>query len=92
MDASDLSGVYTYRSFRDLDDPNTDVGKLLFGQGELTLFVQRDGAVSGTLAFPADVFADNKDFMDLAGSVTSWSPVAITFTGKGRDKTEIADF
>ena len=92
MEASDLSGVYTYRSFRDIDDPNTDVGSLLFGQGELTLFVQRDGVVTGTLAFPADAFANSKDFMDLAGSVSSWSPVTITFTGTGRDKTGIADF
>jgi hypothetical protein len=92
MDITDLTGVYTYRSFRDNDDPAADVGRLLFGQGELTLFVRRDGAVSGTLAFPADAFADSKDFMDLAGSITSWSPVTIALTGKGRDRTGIADF
>jgi hypothetical protein len=92
MDALDLTGVYTYRSFRNDDDPAKDVGDLLFGQGELTLFVSRDGTINGTLAFPADAFAEEKDFMDLGGAITSWSPIALKFTGKGRDKTAIADF
>lgn len=89
MDATDLSGVYTYRSFRDVDDPSKDVSTLLFGQGELTLLIRRDGAVTGTLAFPADAFADAKDFMDITGSITSWTPLAMKLTGKGRASTEI---
>ncbi len=92
MAAADLSGVYTYRSFRDIDDPSAGVESLLFGQGELTLFVRGDGTLSGTLAFPADANAAHKVFMDLTGSVSNWSPLTIAFSGKGRETTGIADF
>lgn len=88
MDINDLTGYYTYRSF--VNDPAGP--PRLFGEGELLLFLNDQGALSGTLAFPADAGAPRKDFMDLAGTVTSWSDLALHFTGIGRAGSGIADF
>lgn len=90
MSIDDIAGYFTYRSFRNrpVGEPNA----LLFGEGELLLFLTDEGAVTGTLSFPADAGAMSKDFMDLAGTVTGWSPLRLHFVGKGRADTATADF
>lgn len=92
MDHTDLTGYYTYRSLLNQPDPADDFNQIRFGQGELFLWVDPDSTIRGTLAFPADPLARQKDFMDITGRVTSWSPPTVEFTGLGRDGTGTADF
>lgn len=92
MDAEELTGYYTYRSYLNRPEPVDDFNRLRFAEAELFLFVQPDGTVAGTLAFPAAPGADEKAVMDVSGRVSAWSPVQLSFTGKGRPNTDIADF
>jgi hypothetical protein len=92
MDHHDLTGYYTYRSFLNRQDPADDFNTIRFGEGELFLWVAPDGSVQGTLAFPAAPVATEKDFMDVTGRVTSWSPPTVEFEGVGRPETGTADF
>jgi hypothetical protein len=93
MEAQELTGYYTYRSFLDLPLPVDDFNKLRFAEAELFLIVQSDGMVGGTLSFPADVGASEKLFMDITGNVKSWSSsITLEFKGKGRPNTEIFDY
>lgn len=92
MDHHDLTGYYTYRSFLNRPDPADDLNAILFGEGELFLFASPDGSVQGTLAFPPAPLAAEKDFMDVTGRVTGWSPLAVELEGVGRPETGTADF
>jgi hypothetical protein len=92
MDHQDLTGYYTYRSFLNRQEPVDDFNDIRFGEGELFLYVARDGAIRGTLAFPADPLADTKDFMDVSGRVTGWSPPTVELEGVGRAGTGIESF
>ncbi|MGF7212771.1 hypothetical protein GGE65_007406 [Skermanella aerolata] len=56
------------------------------------MFIQNDGIVSGTLSFPAEPGLEEKSLMDLSGQVTSWTPMRLRFTGRGRPNTEIFDY
>lgn len=89
-DIDDGKGYFTYRSFR--DDPSGQPNDILFGEGELFLQFEDDGAVTGTLSFPVTPGADTKAFMDLEGRVTSIEPLSLHFLGTGRAGTAIADF
>jgi hypothetical protein len=91
MEAGDLSGTYTYRSFLDLPEPVDNFSKLKFAQLELRLSVQPDGTVTGTLVFPAAPGAEPA-VMDVSGTVLEWSPAHVSFAGKGRPGNAIADF
>ncbi|MFD0351537.1 hypothetical protein ACFQ0M_46715 [Kitasatospora aburaviensis] len=51
MNAVELTGTYTYRSFLNRPEPVDDFNKLRFAQLELRLQAGRDGAVSGALVF-----------------------------------------
>ena len=90
MNIDELIGYYTYRSFfnRPIGAPND----ILFGEAELFLLLSDEGIVTGTLAFPAEAGAGQKNFMDLTGTVTAWAPVAFRFLGKGRAGSAIADY
>ena len=90
MSIDDIAGYFTYRSFR--NQPVGEPNDILFGEGELLLFITDDGGVTGTLAFPADAGAASKEIMDLTGTVTGWAPLSLHFTGTGRPDTVIADF
>ena len=68
-------------------DPTGDFNEIRFGQGELFLWVSPDGVVRGTLGFPADPLAAEKDFLDVTGRVTGWSPAALELEGIGRPGT-----
>jgi hypothetical protein len=46
----------------------------------------------GTLAFPADPLAGAKDFMDVTGRVTGWSPPTVELEGVGRSGTGTESF
>ena len=85
-EAAELSGNYTYRSYLNLPQPVGDFGALKFAELELRLSVQPDGTVTGTLVFP------NQAVMDVSGRVSGGSPAHLSFTGKGRPGTAIADF
>jgi hypothetical protein len=88
MDHHDLTGYYTYRSLLNQQEPVDDFNQIRFAEGELFMYVAPDGAISGTLAFPADPFAQTKDFMDVTGRVTSWSPPTVEFEAVGRPGLE----
>jgi hypothetical protein len=92
MDHQDLTGYYTYRSFLNRQTPADDFNSIRFGEGELFLWVAPDGTVQGTLAFPAAALATEKDFMDITGRVTNWTPPTIELTGLGRPETGTAEF
>jgi hypothetical protein len=67
MDHHDLTGYYTYRGLLNRQEPADDFNVIRFAEGELFLYVTPDGAIRGTLAFPADPLAGAKDFMDVTG-------------------------
>jgi hypothetical protein len=90
MNIDEVIGTYTYRSF--LNRPVGAPNDILWSEGELLLQVSDEGTVTGTLAFPADAGAGRKDFMDLAGAVTAWEPLAFRFVGKGRAGSAIAEY
>ncbi|MGH3921836.1 MAG: hypothetical protein ACRDTT_02990 [Pseudonocardiaceae bacterium] len=92
MDHHDLTGYYTYRSFLNRQQPAGDFNTIRFGEGELFLWVAADGSVQGTLGFPADPLANQKDFMDITGRVTGWSPPALELEGLGRPETGTEEF
>jgi hypothetical protein len=92
MDHHGLTGYYTYRSFLNRPDPTGDFNEIRFGQGELFLWVSPDGTVRGTLGFPADPLAAEKDFLDVTGRVTGWSPAALELEGIGRPGTPTEEF
>ena len=49
--------------------------------------------LTGTLSFPAQEGASEKDFMDINGSIKNWlDPITLEFTGQGRQNTEIFDY
>jgi hypothetical protein len=92
MDHPDVTGYYTYRSLLNQPEPTDDFDDIRFGQGELFLWAGADGAVQGTLGFPAAPLAEQKDFLDLTGRVTDRAPVTIELDGVGRPGTGTADF
>ena len=83
-------GYYTYRSF--LNRPVGAPNDILWGEGELVLLISDDGNVTGTLAFPTEAGGEQKDFMDLSGTVTVWDKLAFRFVGKGRAESAIAEY
>ncbi len=92
MDHHDLTGYYTYRSLLNRQEPVDDLNEIRFAEGELFLYVAPDGAIRGMLGFPADPSADTKDFMDVTGRVTAWSPATVEFEGLGRPGTATDSF
>ena len=92
MDHHDLTGYYAYRSLLNRQEPADDFNDIRFAEGELFLCVAPDGTIRGTLAFPADPLAGAKDFMDITGRVTGWSPPAVELEGVGRSGTGTESF
>jgi hypothetical protein len=93
VEYQELVGYYTYRSFLDNPLPVDDFNKIKFAEAELFLIVHVDGTVTGTLSFPADEGAAEKDFIDINGTIKNWSdPITLEFTGQGRPNTEIFDY
>jgi hypothetical protein len=93
MEAQELIGYYTYRSFLNIELPVNDFNKIKFAEAELFLIVQQDGTITGTLSFPAEPGTSEKLFMDITGNVKSWSsPITLEFKGQGRPNTTIFDY
>lgn len=90
MNIDEAIGYYTYRSF--LNRPVGSPNDILWGEAELFLLLSDEGNVTGTLAFPGDASAAQKDFMDITGTVTAWAPLTFRFVGKGRAGSAIADY
>ena len=90
MSIDEVIGYYTYRSF--LNRPVGAPNDILFGEGELFLLISDEGNVTGTLAFPAESGAEQKEFMDLEGTVTAWDELSLRFVGKGREGSAIFDY
>jgi delta 1-pyrroline-5-carboxylate dehydrogenase len=65
MNIDDIIGYFTYRSFQ--NQPVGSPNDILWGEGELVLFITDEGDVIGTLAFPAESGAEQKDFMETVG-------------------------
>ncbi|MFD9412582.1 hypothetical protein ACFWBN_37035 [Streptomyces sp. NPDC059989] len=89
MQATDLTGTYTYRSFLNRPEPVDDFNDLRFAQLELRLTATSAGGVSGLLVFPAPAGVEPLA-MEMAGQA-SGTPLAITLTGKGVAGTPIED-
>jgi len=92
MEAEELTGTYTYRSFIDRPEPVDSFDRLRFAQLELRLLAQPDGTLTGALVFPAPPGSEPLA-MDVEGEVLAPSGMTqFGFSGKGRPNTEIADF
>ncbi|MCX4843996.1 hypothetical protein [Streptomyces sp. NBC_00893] len=89
MQATDLTGTYTYRSFLDRPEPVDDFNKLRFAQLELRLTATPTGSLSGLLVFSAD---EDPLAMDMVGQSSGDGPLTFTLTGRGKPGTSIADF
>jgi hypothetical protein len=92
MDHHDLTGYFTYRSLLNRQEPASDFDQIRFAEGELFLYVAPDGVIKGTLAFHTDPLASTKDFMDITGRVTAWTPPTIELEGLGRPGTATDSF
>jgi hypothetical protein len=92
MNPQDLAGVYTYRSFLNQPQPAPDFNTIRFAEAELSISVAEDGTVTGTLAFPADPNASDREFMDMKGSATAGTPPKLELEGIGRPGTGTAQF
>ena len=92
----DLSGDWTYRSFKNIAEPVGDFNQVRFAETDLALTVSADGRLRGTLSFPAAVAnaapATEQGFMDLEGKVSGTDPMRVRFTGKGREGTRSWNF
>jgi hypothetical protein len=73
VNAEELTGHYTYRSYLNRPEPVDDFNKLRFAQLELRLSVQADGTVTGTLIFPAAPGTEPA-VMDVSGTVSAYPP------------------
>lgn len=90
MQATDITGTYTYRSFLDRPEPVDDFNDLRFAQLELRLTATAAGQVGGLLVFPASV-GEEPLMMEMVGQADG-TPLTITLTGKGVPGTPIEDF
>ena len=91
----ELSGEWTYRSFRNIPEPVGDFNQIRFAETDLTLAVAADGSIRGTLSFPSAAADAEKGHMDLEGRVshaTGQAPVRVKFTGRGRAGTRSWNF
>lgn len=92
MEAQELTGYYTLRSFLNDPSPVDDFNKVKFVEAEIFLIVQADGTVIGTFSIPPNHAALEKKFMNIDGNVKNLSsPLALEFTAKGRPNTATAD-
>ncbi len=96
MRPEELSGDWTYRSFKNIAEPVGDFNQIRFAETDLALTVGADGLLRGTLSFPAAgadaAPAVEQGFMDLEGRVSGSDPVRVRFSGKGRAGTRSWNF
>ena len=96
MRPEELSGDWTYRSFKNIAEPVGDFNQMRFAETDLALTVGADGLLRGTLSFPAAgadaAPAVEQGFMDLDGRVSGGNPMRVRFAGKGRVGTRSWNF
>jgi hypothetical protein len=93
MELQELSGYYTYRSFLNIQEPVDDFNNIRFAEAELFLIMGTDGSISGSLSFPAEPGVQEKQFMDINGTIEISSDLIVfNFDGQGRPNTEIFDY
>ncbi len=96
MRPEELSGDWTYRSFKNIAEPVGDFNQIRFAETDLALTVGADGLLRGTLSFPAasanSAPAAEQGFMDLDGRVSGGDPMRVRFAGKGRAGTRSWNF
>ncbi len=94
MDIGNLTGYYTFRSFRNKPMPVNDFNQIKFAEAELFLVMKFDGTFTGTLSFPAEYDAKEKRFMDIKEGRTIFekSCTILEFTAQGRPNTSIFDY
>lgn len=85
VDSPELVGEWTYRSFRDDPDLETEPNDLLFGAGTLTIESISDGHFRGRLDFGPD------HQLALKGWITFGNPPTVRFQGVG-DKPGSSDW
>jgi len=90
--AEDLSGDWTYRSFRNEPALVSDFNDIRLAQTDIALAFGADGSVRGTLSFPAGAPEAEKAHMDIEGRIVGWEPLRVQFRGKGRPGTRSWDF
>jgi hypothetical protein len=71
-----LVGKWTYRSFINDPDPNTEFNKLQFAVADLIFEEAGFGKVSGKLNF-------GSDFLKLTGTITYGNPFSVRYQGVG---------
>jgi hypothetical protein len=69
-------GKWTYRSFINDPDPNTDFNKLRFAVAELSFEEAEFGKIAGSLNF-------GNDSLKLTGTITFGNPFTVRFQGVG---------
>lgn len=93
MDGNQLSGYYTFRSFVDNPLPVNDFNTIKFEEAELFMTIGTDGTITGNISIPALAQAQEKDFMDIDGTITNVYPeITLEFQAKGRPNTKIFDY
>lgn len=90
MTFENLTGSYTYRSFR--NEISGGIADLLWAEGELFLRLEPDGTITGHLSFPAEATAAEKAFMDITGRAENGPDGNLSFSGVGRPGTSLAAF
>ena len=87
MKPEDLSGDWTYRSFRNAPELVGDFNEIRLAQTDLKLEFASDGTVTGSLRFPAGVPASEQGSMEITGRVSGTDPLRVQFRGKCRAGT-----
>ena len=87
MKPEDLSGLWTYRSFRNAPELVADFNDIRLAQTDLWLTFGADGSIRGALCFPAGVPESEQGFMDIEGRIVGRDPLHLQFRGKGRPGT-----
>lgn len=88
----DLSGQWTYRSFRNAPELVADFNDIRLAQTDLKLVFGADGSISGALCFPAGVPETEQGFMDIEGRIVGRDPLRVQFRGKGRAGTRSEEY
>ena len=92
MKPETLSGLWTYRSFRNAPALVADFNDIRLAQTDLRLNFGADGRISGAPCFPAGVPESEQGFMDIEGHVIGQDPLRVQFRGKGRVGTRSEEY
>jgi hypothetical protein len=89
MDTS-LIGVWTYRSFYNIEATDQDSKSLLLAEGEIAFDIAEPGTVEGRLSFRSTPPDPADPVLVLTGSIQHGAPQTVRFQGVGIDGTAAA--